>query len=238
MPKWCFGCNNLLNIKLLKIMKNSTSIFAKALIIFSVLLVFASCKKNKEANPEDSFDPTKYYITGEGADNYRTSYAIILKPNAMGHFTAFGGYHGTTFNYTYQDGTLKAENIDVNFTIVNNTITSTSNPQYKTYYLQKIPDTDAFAGKTFRGTVATNGLVNGKSCSVKFTDTKKFTVSIDAFGQTGTGADYTLQNNGVATANTGNEGRLHLMSIADGKLYYSQYNAADKTHYYGLLTIE
>lgn len=223
-------------------MKTLKNIFAKTLIVLSVLAVFASCKKDKEANPEDSFDPTKYYITGEGADkgadNYSTSYAIILKPNAMGHFTAFGGNHGATFNYTYQDGTLKAENIDVNFTIVNNTITSTSNPQYKTYYLQKIPDADAFAGKTFRGTVATNGLVNGKSCLIKFTTAKKFTVSIDGFGQTGTGADYTLQNNGVATATTGNEGRLHLMSFADGKLYYSQYNASDKTHYYGLLAAE
>jgi len=84
--------------------------------------------------------------------------------------------------------------------------------------------------------VATNGLANGKSCLIKYTTDKKFTVSIDGFAQTGTGADYTLQNNGVATANTGNEGRLHLMTLADGKLYYSQ--STQNTHYYGVLTLQ
>lgn len=219
-------------------MKSLKNIFTKTLIIFSVWAVFASCKKDKDATNEDSFDPTQYYITGEGVGSYSTSYAIVLKPNAVGHFSARGGIQNASFNYIYKDGALKADNIGVTFTIVNNSVTSSSNPNYKSSYLQKIPDADAFSGKTFRGTVATNGLVNGKSCLIKFTTAKKFTVSIDGFGQTGTGADYTLQNNGVATANTGNEGRLHLMSIADGKLYYSQYNAASNTDYYGLLTAE
>lgn len=217
-------------------MKNLKNIFAKTLLLFSVLLVLSSCKKDKEAKPKDSFDPTKYYITGEGADNYSTSYAIILKPNAMGYFTAWGGSQDGNFNYKYENGTLKCEDLGVAFTIVNDAITSTTNPNYKSFHLQKIPDADAFSGKTFRGTVATNGLVNGKSCLIKFTTAKKFTVSIDGFAQTGTGADYTLQNNGVATANTGNEGRLHLMSIADGKLYYSQDNG--NTKYFGVLPLQ
>lgn len=219
-------------------MKSLKHIFTRTLFIFSVWAVFASCKKDKDATNEDVFDPTQYYITGEGVDSYSTSYAIVLKPNALGHFSARGGIQNASFNYIYEGGALKAENIGVAFTIVNGAVTSSSNPNYKSYYLQKIPDADAFSGRNFRGTVATNGLVNGKTCSIKFTAAKKFTVSIDGFGQTGNGADYTLQNNGVATANTGNEGRLHLMSIANGKLYYSQYNAAGNTHYYGLLKAE
>ena len=61
-------------------MKNLKNIFAKTLLLFSVLLVLSSCKKDKDTKPEDSFDPTKYYITGEGADSYSTSYAFILNP--------------------------------------------------------------------------------------------------------------------------------------------------------------
>ena len=83
-------------------MKNLKNIFAKTLLLFSVLAVFASCKKDKDTKPEDSFDPTKYYITGEGADSYSTSYAIILKPNAMGYFTAWGGSQDGNFNYKYE----------------------------------------------------------------------------------------------------------------------------------------
>ena len=210
-------------------------------MVLSLLAVFASCKKDKEAKPEDNFDPTKYYITGEGADkgadNYSTSYAIILKPKAMGYFTAWGGSYEGSFNYKYENGTLKCDDIGVAFTIVNNAITATSNPQYKSFHLQKIPDADAFAGKTFRGTVAKNGVNNGVSCQIQYTTNGKFILQIDGFLQTvAAGDDYTLQNNGIATANTGNEGRLHLMTIADGKLYYSQ--NIGNTKYYGILPLK
>jgi len=217
-------------------MKNLKVIFTKTLIVFSVLSLFSACKKDKDSPAADNFDPTKYYITGEGVDGMSTSYAWIFKPNAVAYLTAFGGSQDATLTYTYKDGILGPGTNT--FTIVDNAITATSNPLYKSYHLQKIPDANAFAGKIFKGTVATNGVDNGKSCLIKFTTAGKFTVSIDGFGQTGSGADYTLLNNGIAVANTGNEGRRHLMSIGDGKLYYSQSNAASKTHYFSILTLQ
>lgn len=206
----------------------------KLFAVLGLLLSFAACKKETKTATA-IFDPTQYYITGEGIDNYATSYAFIFKPNAMAYMVSWGGKQNAVLNYTYEAGTLAIGSNSFIFFILNHKITSSNNPNVSAYHLEKIPDTDAFSGKTFKGTVATNGLANGKSCLVRFTTSGKFTVSIDGFAQTGTGADYTLQNNGVATANTGNEGRLHLMSIGEGKLYYSQYNAVDDTHYYGIL---
>jgi len=217
-------------------MKNLKVIFPKTLIVFSVLFLFSACKKDKDNSVADNFDPTKYYFTGEAADGMSTSYAWTFKPNAVAYLTAFGGSQDATLTYTYKGGVLEVGGNK--FTILDNAITATDNPRYKSYHLQKIPDADAFAGKIFKGTVATNGVNNGKSCLIKFTATGKFTVSIDGFGQTGSGADYTLINNGIATANTGSEGRRHLMSIGGGQLYYSQNNAASKTHYFSILTLQ
>lgn len=210
----------------------------KTMTITSVLLLItcSACKKDKNDPVADNFDPTKYYITGEGVDGMSTSFAWTFKPNAVAYLTAFGGSQDATLTYKYKDGVLEAGS--TTFTIVNNAITASNNALYRSYYLQKIPDADAFAGKTFKGMVATNGVANGKSCLIKYTTAGKFTVSIDGFGQTGNGADYTLLNNGIATANTGNEGRLHLMSIGDGKLYYSQSNPSTKIHYFGILTLQ
>ncbi len=224
-------------------MKNLKNIFVKTLIVFCVSLAFTACKKDKSNKPEDSFDPTKYYITGEyaslGGGSSPTSYVYCFFANAKTYTTSKGGSVSDNPNYTYTDGIIKMGNLT--FTVANNAVTNCSDGSYRSYHLQKIPDADAFAGKTFKGTVATNGLANGKSCLIKYTTDKKFTVSIDGFGQTGTGADYTLQNNGVATARTGNDGRLHLMTIGDGKLYYSQLSGsgtANYAHYYGILTLQ
>ena len=218
-------------------MKNLKNKFAKTLITFSVLFVLASCKKDKDAeNERGNIDFTKYYITGEYVTNgMSSSYAYVFGALVKSNLLAAGGKISESGSYAYADGTLTINQTNT-FSIANGSVTGNNNPDIKTYYLQKIPDTDAFAGKTFRGTAATNGVDIGKSCLIKFTTAKTFSVSIDGFGQTGTGADYTLQNNGVATANTGNEGKLHLMTMANGKLYYSQYNAANNIHYYGFLT--
>lgn len=210
--------------------------FSIALIAISLLLASASCKKDKVPTGPENLDLTKYYITGEGMSPYATSYILMFQPNAQCYFTGKGGAVSNNLEYVYQNNTLNIANGHLTFTISGSEIISINKPDvYRSYHLERIPDTDAFAGKTFRGTVATNGLDNGKSCLIKFT-TGRFTVSIDGFGQTGSGEDYTLQNNGIATATTGNEGRLHLMSIGQGKLYYSQFNAANNTHYYGTLT--
>lgn len=220
-------------------MKTSKKILSKTLLMFSVIFVFASCKKDKETeNEANDIDFTKYYITGEYdsysiRNGYVYTFGTLMKVNSSSVGSSNSG------SYMYADGSLRithANNQSYKFKIANGIITSCDFPGIITYHLQKIPDADAFAGKNFKGTVATNGLANGKSCLIKFTTAGKFTVSIDGFGQTGTGADYTLQNNGVATAKTGNEGRLHLMTLADGKLYYSQ--STQTTHYYGVLTVQ
>ena len=218
-------------------MKNLINISIRMLIMFCVLFAFAACKKDKNPeNPDNSIDFTKYYITGEyksGSirNGYYFSFSPLMKAST---FTVTSSNSGS---YAYADGVLRINTVQIyGFNIANGVITNIDVPELITYHLQKIPDANAFAGKTFKGTVATNGLANGKSCLIKYTTDKKFTVSIDGFAQTGTGADYTLQNNGVATANTGNEGRLHLMTLADGKLYYSQ--STQNTHYYGVLTLQ
>lgn len=217
-------------------MKNSKINCATLLILTGILFVFASCKKDKIADP-DNFDPTKYYITGEGISEYNTSYALIFQQPAKAIFIGEGGKVSNISNFTYKDGTLYLADKSFSFTIVNNEISTSTHPYLSSYHLQKIPDTDAFAGKTFKGTVTKNGVNIGVSCQLKFLADQMFTVKIDGFLQTPSyGSDYTLQNNGIATANTGNEGRLHLMTIADGKLYYSQYNAVDEMYYYAILT--
>lgn len=220
-------------------MKNLRNLFSKTLLVFSVLLVLASCKKDKDVGKDDDkIDFTKYYITGE-YDAYGTRNGYVFTFGTLNKASYYSVGQSLSGSYAYADGNLsilQSNNVTYNYSISNGVITSSNIPSTISYHLQKIPDADAFAGKNFKGTVATNGLANGKSCLIKFTTAGKFTVSIDGFAQTGTGADYTLQNNGVATANTGNEGRLHLMTLADGKLYYSQ--STQNTHYYGVLTLQ
>lgn len=209
---------------------------ATLIIMMGVLFVLGSCKKNQTVDP-DSFDPTKYYVTGEGVTNHNTTYALIFQHPAKVLFIGDGGKISSITNFSYKDGILYMADESFSFTIVNNKISTSNHPNLISYHLQKIPDADAFAGKTFSGTVSRNGVNAGVSCQLKFNADKMFTVKIDGFLQTPTyGSDYTLQNNGIATANTGNEGRLHLMSMADGKLYYSQFNAVDNSYSYGVLT--
>lgn len=212
--------------------RNSASLF----IMLCVLFVLGSCQKDKTADL-DSFDPTQYYITGEGINDYNTTYALIFQQPAQVLFIGNGGKVNSISNFSYKDGVLYMADKSFSFTITNNKISTSTHPNLISYHLQKIPDADAFAGKTFSGTVTRNGVNVGVSCQLKFNTNRMFTVKIDGFLQTPTyGADYTLHNNGIATANTGNEGRLHLMSIVDGNLYYSQFNAADNSHCYAILT--
>lgn len=217
-------------------MKHLKINFGALLMMIAMLFVLGSCKKDKPADL-DSFDPTKYYITGEGITNYNTSYVLIFEQPAKAVFIGSGGKVSSISNFSYKDGILYLADGSFSFTILNNRISTGSHPYLTSFHLQKIPDSDAFAGKKFSGTVTRNGVNVGVSCQLKFTANGMFTVKIDGFLQTPSyGSDYTLQNNGIATANTGNEGRLHLMSIADGKLYYSQFNAVDNMYCYGILT--
>ena len=217
-------------------MKNLKVKFAKILILLSAIVIFNSCKKNKDVDANgERFDLTQYYITGSYLmKGVTTSYIYGFNTLARAYEIRFGGIVTNTASYQYNKGVLNVD--DFIFNISNGVITGSNAPNdFKSYHLQKIPSTDGFAGKTFKGTVAINGVDLGKSCVIKFSN-GKFTVSVDGFAQVGTGADYTLQNNGVATANTGLQGDLHLMSIVDNKMYYSSINGADTKHIYSLLT--
>lgn len=221
-------------------MKNLKNSITTVLMMMVTLLIFSSCKKDKNEDT-DSFDPTKYYVAGEGMlnANLSTSYALIFKPNAQVVFIGNGGAIAENLSYTYQNGILKFGD-GFTFNIANNKITNSGLiGGLKTYILEKIPDDNAFASKIFRGTVAKNGVNNGVSCQIQYTTNGKFILKIDGFLQTdAAGDDYTLQNNGIATANTGNDGQLHLMTMADGKLYYSQNHANKNTSYYGVLNLQ
>ncbi|TCC99096.1 hypothetical protein EZ449_21455 [Pedobacter frigidisoli] len=217
-------------------MENLNTTLVKTLFIISIIAVFASCKKEKTTEPE-IFDPTRYYITGEylnpGA-KYPSTYVFTFLSNAKSQKTAIGGLILTQPSYTYTDGVFNIT--EVTFNVADGNVTSTNKPTtYRANHLQKIPDADAFAGKTFQGIVAVSGVDNGKICMIKFTTDKKFTVTVEGIAQVDVGADYTLLNNGVAIANTTGGTKQNLMSIAAGQLYYSHYNNNTGTHYYGIL---
>lgn len=203
-----------------------------------LLVSFMACKKDKQVVTDD-FDPTQYYITGEykmGLGFGTTSYVYAFLPNGKVSSSSLGGFNTGTYNYTYANGVIEIGN-NLTFNVVGDKVASSSQESFSSYYLEKIPDADAFAGKTFRGTVSTDGVNSGKSCLIKF-NSGKFTISIDGFAQAGNGEAYTLHNNGFATADAGSEGRLHLMTIADGKLIYSQNNKRNTTKHFGTLTAQ
>lgn len=211
----------------------------KISFVLLLLISFTACKKDKQVVTDD-FDPSQYYLTGEykaGLGFGTTSYVYAFLPNGKVVHSYLGGFTTGTYSYTYANGIIKVGD-NITFNVVDGKVVNSSLPDsYGSYYLEKIPDVDAFAGKTFRGTVSTDGVNTGKSCLIKF-NTGKFTVSIDGFAQAGTGEVYTLHNNGFATADAGIEGRLHLMTIADGKLIYSQNNKRNTTKYFGILTVQ
>lgn len=216
-------------------MKTLKITFSKVLIFLSAVILLNSCKKNKDVDMDGkNFDITQHYITGSYlSDGITSSYVYGFKTLAKAYTIFYAGLGVDASDYKYENGVL---NIDgVIFNISNGAIKSSNDARFKSYNLQKIPTTDAFANKTFKRTIATNGVDVGKSCVIKFTN-GKFMLSIDGLAQLGTGAEYTLQNNGVATANTGLEGSLHLMSIVDNKMYYSHLNGSNQKHDYSVLT--
>lgn len=69
-------------------MKTSKKILSKTLLMFSVIFVFASCKKDKETeNEANDIDFTKYYITGEYdsysiRNGYVYTFGTLMKVNS------------------------------------------------------------------------------------------------------------------------------------------------------------
>ena len=142
----------------MKTLKNTMKMLTLCLIV-----AFASCKKdsgNDGTNPTTTDDIKGYYIAGKyTANGIDLPYVITLKDNAQAFITS--GAVSDNGNYTYKDGVLtitySAQNKDV-FTISNGTITNyTGVSTLKSYSLQKTPANNAFDGKTFNGSLRTQG---------------------------------------------------------------------------------
>jgi hypothetical protein len=213
-------------------MRPTTTIFTAMLVV----LAFAACSKKNDGNSH--FDPTKFYITGTVEDTGidSTSYAFLFLPN--GAAVAVSARKTTNPTYEFQNGHLKlmspnsSEGFD--FTIENDRIinasalTHTMDLPY-TYVLQKIPRTDYFKGKTFKGQL------NNSAISVSFGNDGTFEISQIrndlTIAQKG---NYNLQNNAVAKASVQS---IHsvLFIMLDGKLAISTADATGTILDYAVL---
>jgi hypothetical protein len=213
-------------------MKPTTTIFTAMLVV----LAFAGC--SKEDIGSGRFDPIKFYIAGTieatGVDS--TGYALLFQPN--GAAVAVSAQKTANATYEFQNGHLKfifensSEGFD--FVIENDRITNASELTHTmglpyTYSLQKIPRTDDFKGKTFRGQVNNTGI------SVRFGNDGTLEVSqtINDLTVTQKG-NYNLQNNAVAKASVRNLDSV-LCIMLDGKLIISTSNATGGIQNYAVL---
>lgn len=202
-----------------------------------VVFAFAACRKEKEGNGH--FDPTQFYITGaaEGAAGVDSiGYSLLFHPN--GAAVAVSAYKTTNATYEFQNGHLKfifensSEGFD--FTIESERITNASELTHTmglphTYSLQKIPRTDDFKGKTFKGQVNNTGI------SFRFGNDGTLEVSQTLNDQTIIQkGNYSLQNNAVAIASIKNIDPV-LCIMLDGKLTISSSNATGTIQHYAVL---
>lgn len=195
------------------------------------------------------FEPTQYYIAGTRVMGHKTNYAILLKPNGIASLFASGGSYVNNIKYRSRDGKLKtydadSGNVDVEI-VGNKIIHATANALYDEAVLQKIPDTNAFTGKMFKGVLAD---VNGEGCiafSVRF-DGRHMGYCYDGSKVFNVGHNYTLQNNGVATCcieSFSCDIHFHdqlLFVMVDRKLSVSWISSIDGKHsrsYYGELAL-
>lgn len=201
-----------------------------------VVLAFSGCRK--ENNGNSRFEPADFYITGaiEGTGIDSAGYVLMFQPN--GAALAVSAQKTANATYEFENGHLKfifensSEGFD--FTIENNRITKASELTHTmglphTYSLQKIPRTDDFKGKTFKGQVKNTGI------SVRFGSDGTIEVSQVInnliFTQSG---NYNLLNNAAAKANIKNVESV-LCAMLDGKLIYSSTNATGSIQSYAVL---
>lgn len=176
-----------------------------------LLTILVSCKK-KDPKPEP-FDITQYTIVGKLSTGY--PYVINLQPHDKATLMHVGPSDG---KFTYVDGVLKLDfngkEVVCTFVIENNKIKSYQGPIIiNTYNLVKIPATNQFDGKTFKGSWNNAGYLT----QIKFTaDEVTFTADNRAEP-----FSYTLINNLAALQKQGNNNTLFI--LMDEKLESGRY---------------
>lgn len=197
--------------------------------VFSIamlILLLMSCSKKDEGPGSDDFDPSQFYITvmQDGSSVLRLQNVIVFANNGSGTSSGTCSVHSTdpmpdTFDYRYKDGHLKIygqgakAELFADFTIKNNQIASTVindkdiDPGKVNIHLRRIPDVDAFNGKSFKG----HRYFEGQ-------EFESVTFSFSGGKLSGSSA-YTLINNGVAKKEPVN-GVSALFVIINGKLAF------------------
>lgn len=170
-----------------------------------LLTIMASCKK-KDPRPE-VFDITKHAIIGKLTGGY--PYILTLEGADKATLTHYSVSSGS---YTYVNGVFKF-NFDNeligSFVIENGQIKAYNGPVIiNTYDLVKIPVTNQFYGKTFKG----NWNGTGHSTQIKFTGTKYTEVTNNQQSE----ANYTLINNLAVKKQEGNT--ITLFTIMNNRL--------------------
>lgn len=149
-----------------------------------LLTILVSCKK-KDPKPE-AFDITKHAVIGKLRSGY--PYIITLESIDKAVLTHYGASNGS---YTYLNGVFKfnfQNEVVGSFVIENGQIKSYDGPVVlNTYDLVKIPSTNQFEGKTFKG--GWNGIVH--PTEIKFTTTQFTEITNNQQSV----IDYTLINN-------------------------------------------
>lgn len=137
----------------------------KTLKIPLILVFFLSliaCKKETNELPqpsEEPFDITQYVIVGLAKPNRFSAihYIQTFEAQAQGKSIEYNALFvaGETGNYTFNDGILKifdrSGQLDKEFKIENKEIVSSTNAEYYTHKLVKIPPTNQLNGNVFSG---------------------------------------------------------------------------------------
>lgn len=197
------------------------------LLTFTLLVIFASCKKDGGNNPSPADDISSIkgsYIAGRFAQNgIDLPYIMTFGENAKAYVTT--GQNTLNGSYTYENGTLTivyAANVKDVFTINNGTIINfTGASTLKTYSLQKTPETNVLNGNTYNGTLSTQGSNLFILEKIKFNATQYGESSLN---DPTPNKDYTLINNASGTSNTGNNGVITFFVLIDGKLEMARYS--------------
>lgn len=135
-----------------------------------LILLLMSCSKKDEGPGSDDFDPSQFYITvmKDGAPVLRLQEVIVFAKSSSGTSSGTCSVYSNdplpdTYNYQYKNGHVKVYGqgakgeLFADFTIKNNQIASTVindkdiDPGKVNIHLRRIPDVDAFNGKSFKG---------------------------------------------------------------------------------------
>jgi len=189
-----------------------------------LLMIFASCKKDKSGDPENNLDITKYYIAGKYKTNSQLilPYVLTFGANAQAYITNGLGT-SSNGNYTFKDGVLtiiwSADNKDT-FKISGEQVASWEGKStFESHFLQKAPEQNALNGKLYTGSLKNSSSNLFVITRMKFSENK--------YGETSLGdpvlnKDYSTINNASGGSNTGNNGVLTFFVLINGELEVSR----------------